>query len=59
MLILVLGDEPGLEAKHILIVGEELGHVLFGGFGLQAEHTAQRVLRSTIAVERRNLVLNS
>jgi hypothetical protein len=41
MLILVLGDESGLEAKHVLIVGEELGHVLLGGFGLQAEHTAQ------------------
>lgn len=59
MLVLVLGDESRLETHDVLIVGEELGHVLFGRLGLETEYAAQGIFRSSISVEGRNLMLNS
>lgn len=58
VLVLVLGDESRLETHDVLIVGEELSHVLLGRLGLQTEHAAQGIFRSSIAVEGRNLMLD-
>lgn len=58
LLVLVLGDESRLETHDVLVVGEELGHVLFGRLGLETEDAAQRIFRSSVPVEGRNLMLD-
>lgn len=58
LLVLVLGDESRLETHDVLVVGEELGHVLLGRLGLETEDAAQRIFGSSVAIEGRNLMLD-
>lgn len=59
VLVSVLGYHSGLIFEDVLIVGEQLSHVLFWRFGLERIDTSQAVLRCTVPVIRRHLVLNS
>ena len=58
MLVSILRNQSGLKFKHILVICKQLSHVLFGWFWLQAEYASQRIFRSAVAIERRNLVFN-
>lgn len=55
--IFVLRNQTSFESQSILIVCEDLCHVLLGRFGLQTVDAPQWVFRSPITVERRNLML--
>ena len=58
LFVLVLRDKSSLKSEDILVVCKDLCHVLFGWFRLQAKHATEGVLRSAIAVERRNLMFD-
>lgn len=58
VLIFVRRNHSSLKSHDVLIVCEYFGHIFFGRLWLEAEHTTQRILRSTVTIERRNLMLN-
>jgi hypothetical protein len=58
VLVLVLGNQTGLEPKSVLVVCEYLCHVFLGGFGLKTEDASQRIFGCAVTVERRDLVLH-
>ena len=58
LLIFVLRNESSLKPKNILIICKNLSHIFFRWFRLQTEHTAKRIFRSTISIERRYLMFD-
>ena len=58
LFIFVLRDHPCLKSHDVLIVCEDFGHILFGGFGLKTVDTAKRIFRGSVAIEGRNLMLD-
>lgn len=58
MLIFVLRNQSSLISENILIICEDFSHIFFGWFGLKTKNTSQRIFRSSITIEGRNLMFN-